>query len=326
VKFLLSVLFVCSIVLAASAQERTEYPMLELKNEQLRVVLYLPDTEMGFYRGVRFDWSGVIERVEYAGHRFYGLWRTPHDPTGNDYISGPAEEFGMDNPMGFAEAKEGESFVKIGVGLLRKNDREKYYFLGKYELIRAGAWEIEHGDTWVDFSQDFVGERGWAYRYHKRVELTSDRPGLNIVHRLENTGKKKIDINHYNHNFTLIDEVLYGPDYSVEFPFPKTEPEAIRDVGIFHGNRIEATRRLGGKSLSKLVHPGPGPVAYNAGKVRNNKTGAEVHFKGDAPIIKYNFWSVETAACPEPFIGIVLEPGQVQEWTNEYTFAADNKE
>ena len=131
-RFLLSLLFVCSTALAASAQQRTEYPMLELKNEQLRVVLYLPDAEAGFYRGVRFDWSGIIERVEYAGHRFYGLWRTPHDPAGNDYISGPAEEFGMDNPMGFAEAKEGEYFVKIGVGLLRKNEREKYFFLGRY--------------------------------------------------------------------------------------------------------------------------------------------------------------------------------------------------
>ncbi len=323
----LGLLFVLSVVLPAKGEEQATYPMLTLQNKELKMRLYLPDAEVGFYRGVRFDWSGIIERVEYAGHRFYAPWRTPHDPTGNDFVSGPAEEFGMDNPMGFSEVKEGESFVKIGVGLLRKGDRDKYRFMGGFELIRAGEWKIEHGDTWVDFHQDFKGERGWAYRYYKRVELAADRPGFNIVHRLENTGEKKIDINHYNHNFTLIDGVPYGPDYSVEFPFTAPEPKAMRDsLGFFRENRIVAARPLEGKSLSTLVHPGPGPVAYNAGKVRNNKTKAEVSFKGDTPIIKYNFWSVETAACPEPFIGIVLEPGQVQEWTNEYTLAVDKKD
>ena len=130
--------------------------------------------------------------------------------------------------MGFAEAREGESFIKIGVGLLRKGHEEQYQFHGQYEILRAGTWNIEHGPIWVNFNQELQGDRGWAYRYRKRIALVAGRPEFTIEHRLENTGKKAIDINHYNHNFTLIDDVPFGVDYSVEFPFATEEPRQIR--------------------------------------------------------------------------------------------------
>ena len=118
-------ILVCVLVLCASAvfaEEEGGFPMLELANDELTMGLYLPDAEKGYYRGTRFDWSGIIERVEYKGHRFYGAWRFPHDPTGHDFVSGPAEEFGMDNPSGFDEVEAGGSFVKVGVGLLQKGE------------------------------------------------------------------------------------------------------------------------------------------------------------------------------------------------------------
>ena len=97
--------------------------------------------------------------------------------------------------MGFAEAREGESFIKIGVGLLRKGHEEQYQFHGQYEILRAGTWNIEHGPIWVNFNQELQGDRGWAYRYRKRIALVAGRPEFTIEHRLENTGKKAIDIN-----------------------------------------------------------------------------------------------------------------------------------
>lgn len=66
----------------------------------------------------------------------------------------------MFEPMGFDEAGSGDSFVKIGVGLLRKGGDNEYRFNGDYEIIRVGEWDIEHGPNRADFSQDFVGERG----------------------------------------------------------------------------------------------------------------------------------------------------------------------
>lgn len=301
----------------------TDFPKFELDNGEIRVSVYLPDAERGYYRGTRFDWSGIIERVDYAGHHFYAPLHSEHDPLGHDSVSGPAEEFAMFNPMGFAEAKAGESFVKIGVGLLAKGGSDKYQFHDDYRLIRAGEWVIEHGPDWVNFEQDLEGERGWAYRYRKSIRLVPDQAEFVIEHRLENAGTKIIDINHYNHNFTLIDDVPYGPDYRVEFPFATQEPVAINNLAWLRGNAIEVDKPLRQESLWIPVFEGADPGNYNAALVRNNKTGAAVEFRGDAPITRMVFWAVERAACPEPFIRINLAPGQVQQWSSRYRFLVD---
>ena len=94
-------------------------------------------------------------------------------------------------------------------------------------------------------------------------------------------------------------------------------------MAFYRGNQVEAVEQLGDRALWVQVHAGKGPVDYHAGTVRCDKTRAAVHFKGDTPIINYNFWSVEAAACPEPFIGIHLAPGEVQEWTSEYVFTVE---
>ena len=153
------------------AMADSEYPKIQLENGEIQASIYLPDSDRGYYRGARFDWSGIIEHVDTADHHFYAPLHAKHNPEGHDFVSGPAEEFAMFNPMGFAEAEAGESFVKIGVGLLMKGEESEYRFDGDYKIIRAGEWDIEHGRDRVDFLQDFVGERGWAYRYRKVIRL-----------------------------------------------------------------------------------------------------------------------------------------------------------
>ncbi|MBR9909649.1 MAG: hypothetical protein GYB33_04750 [Gammaproteobacteria bacterium] len=317
----------CLPACSTAQNERPDpFPTLELNNDTLRMVLYLPDRESGFYRGTRFDWSGMIERVEYAGHRFYQPFQAQHNPYGHDHVSGPAEEFGMDNPPGFDEAAAGEIFMKIGVGLLRKGAEPDYRFNGDYELVRAGDWAVARGPDWVEFEQALSAPRGWGYRYQKRIQLLAGQPAFTISHRLENSGSKTIATNHYNHNFTLIDGTPYGPDYDVQFPFLARPEQAINEHAWFRTNGIEVQRPLGDASLWLPVHPQPGPATLNAGLVRNNKTGAAVRFQGDTPISKYIFWAVERAACPEPFIHLQLAPGQVQEWSTLYTLEVDSNQ
>lgn len=303
-----------------------DFPRLDLDNGFIQVSIFLPDAERGYYRGTRFDWSGIIERVDYQGHKFYAPLHAQHDPHRHDSISGPAAEFAMFNPMGFTEAEAGESFVKIGVGLLAKGDTNEYKFHGDYRIIRAGEWDIEHGTDWVSFAQDFTGDRGWAYRYRKTIRLTPDQPEFVIEYRLENSGTKTIDINHYNHNFTLIDDVPYGPDYSVEFPFATDGPVSINNLAWFRGDAIEVEKPLQDDSLRIQVFEGTDPGNYNAALVRNQKTGAAVEFRGDAPITRMVFWAVARAACPEPFIQIYLEPGQVKTWSSVYRFSVDREQ
>ena len=299
----------------------SEYPKLELENGEIRVSIYLPDAVHGYYRGARFDWSGIIEHVDTAHHRFYAPLHATHDPLRHDDVSGPAEEFAMFEPMGFDEAAPGESFVKIGVGLLRKSDDSEYGFYGDYEIIRAGEWDIEHGPDRVEFFQDLVGERGWAYSYRKTIRLEPGVPELVIAHRLENSGDKNIDIDNYNHNFSLVDGLPYGPDYRVEFPFTTTIPIRINDRAWFRDNLIEVPEPLGDGSLWIPLFEGEGRVEYNRAVVRHLPSGAAIEFTGDAPVTRMVFWAIERAACPEPFIRLQLAPGEVKEWSSRYRFS-----
>ena len=140
-------------------------PTAEISNRQLRATLYLPDAQQGFYRSTRFDWSGVIGSLEYKGHQFYSPWFTKTDASVRDFIYkdadiitsaqssmvGPAEEFSR--PQGYTSAKPGGTFVKIGVGVLRKSDDSAYSGYSNYDLVDAGTWTVNRKPDSVEFTQ-----------------------------------------------------------------------------------------------------------------------------------------------------------------------------
>ena len=64
-------------VLADSADVASKKPpQFILKNDTLKLTVFLPDSENGYYRGTRFDWSGLVGQAEYKGHTFFGPWKT----------------------------------------------------------------------------------------------------------------------------------------------------------------------------------------------------------------------------------------------------------
>jgi hypothetical protein len=135
-------------------------PTAEITNSLVRLRLYLPDAKTGFYRGTRFDWAGIIASAEYAGHDYFTQWFQRTDAKVHDFIydgpdivagpctaaTGPAEEFASDgSALGFSEAKAGGSFIKIGVGVLRKPDDAKYDMFRLYEIVDGGKGSRIHG-------------------------------------------------------------------------------------------------------------------------------------------------------------------------------------
>ena len=90
------------LILACRPGRADDYPTCELKTEGLRGVIYLPDPVKGFYRGSRFDWSGVLGQVEFAGHELFTRWLGGvHNPTNFEAILGPVEEFGTAQALGY---------------------------------------------------------------------------------------------------------------------------------------------------------------------------------------------------------------------------------
>jgi hypothetical protein len=309
----------------AGKSAAADFPQVALSNGIVKMAVYLPDAEKGYYRGLRFDWSGIIARADYRGHTFFGEWRKPHNPTNHDDVTGPAEEFGPTAPLGYADARVGEPFVKIGVGEVEKIDEPAYRFWYPYKLLRPGTWKVRHGKGWIEFRQDFEARGGWAYHYEKRIALADAKPEFSITHRFKNTGARRIESDLYCHNFTLIDDVPVGPDYRLILPFEASAKERteLKDLATIQGREILFQREFKeGESIMAFLGGLRGRVDDYRARIENRKTGATLEIRGDAAPARFNVWATRTALCPEPFIDLRLATGEERAWRTEYLLVA----
>jgi hypothetical protein len=321
----LFVIFVSNFWLATSPAEPGPFPETVLENEVLKLHIYLPDSERGYYRGTRFDWSGMIRSAEYKEHTFFGPWRTPHDPTNQEHALGPCEEFGMQQPLGYQEAIAGDTFIKIGVGVLTKLNDEPYKFHGSYEIVQAGEWAVEQaalqGDNWIEFRQALRDEGGWGYEYVKRITLVEASPIFKISHSLKNIGTKTIDTNHYNHNFIRIDDDPIGPGYVLNFPFKvKARRPLAGRVEIVDNELVLRENITYERPLFTEIDGLRGIVEDNGFVLKNIKRGAGIKMVGDRILGKFNLWACDSAISPEPFLHFILSPNETVDWSWTYTF------
>lgn len=314
------------LFLGTLSDHDSKFPSLILSNGVIGVGIYLPDAEKGYYRGTRFDWSGVISQVEYKGHTYFGEWKETHDPTNHDDITGPVEEFRsgpFDKPssLGYDVAKPGETFIKIGVGLLEKPEEPSYSFWNRYKIVTPGIWEVSKDDNWVEFHQKFDDGKGWSYEYTKRIVIAKDEPEMTIEHSFKNTGSKPIESSQYNHNFFNIDRTPVGKDYVLKFPFEVKLNRDLKGTLIAEGNQVRLAKDLlNGESIfTEIFGFGNDARDYNIA-VENTKTGAGVKIVGDRPLVHLNFWTIKTTICPEPFVDVSVMPGEEKKWRITYTF------
>ena len=312
-------------IFSSATAEDAQYPSAEISNDAIKLSLYLPDPEKGYYRGTRFDWSGVISQVEYKGHTYFEEWKDSHDPTIHDDIVGPVEEFRTDgSALGYKEAKPGETFVKIGIGLLEKPEEEHYSFAKTYKIIKTGPWTVNKDKDWIEFQQDFEDESGWGYQYIKRISLIEDKPRFVISHSLKNTGSKTINTSQYNHNFFMIDKEPIGKNYVLKFPFNVKIMRDLENSISALGKTLMFNRNLeDGESLFTELEGFSDSAVDHRIVIENQKTGAGVKISGDRPLSQFFFWTMKRTVCPEPYINIELEPGERAEWNTSYLFYAD---
>jgi len=322
-------LFAASIALIVFAPLRSlaEYPSVDLHNPVIRMKIYLPDTSYGYYRSCRFDWSGMIASLTYEGHTVYGEWQTPHYPQKPDHGIGPCEEFGMENPPGYESAAPGETFCKIGVGALVKESYESYQFNDTFDILDHGRWHIQADSSTLETTHELSLTSGYGYTYTKTIVVASDAPSFTIQHLLTNTGSISINTNHYNHNFTIIDDEHIGSSYRVTFPFSiqplSSIQQSFHSYASVSGDTIALMRSLtGGKTLWAQFEDVPGGSASNGFSVTNTESGIRIYCTGDAPVALYRFWAHEMAICPEPYISIDLDPGESMNWSATYTIGS----
>jgi hypothetical protein len=323
-----------------SPEAQSRFPEARISNGQIRATLYLPDAQRGFYRSTRFDWSGVIGSLEYQGHQFYGPWFTASDPSVRDFIYkdadivvsaqsgivGPAEEFSR--PQGYDTAKAGETFVKIGVGVLRKPDDSTYSAYNNYAIVDSGKWSVEkHADA-VEFVQavnDPVS--GYGYVYRKTVRLTGGRPELVIDHSLQNTGRLPIQATQYNHNFLVLDGAATGPDFTITFPFQIQSPRPPDPkFAEIRGNQIAYSKVLESQDRVSFGIQGFGKEAkdYDV-RIENRKMGVGVRVISDRPLANLTLWSIRSVISVEPFVDVSTDVGKTSTWRYTYTYYSTPK-
>src|SRR5690554_1336978 len=217
-----------------------DVPYAQISNEEIDARIYLPDPEIGYYRGARFDWSGVVPQLQYKGHSYFGQWFETYSPEIHDAIMGPVEAF---DPLGYDDIKVGETFTKVGIGQLSKIDTLAYHFSKPYKIVDHGKWSVKLDSDQVEFTHILDAGR-YPYEYKKTMRLSGNK--MIIEHTLINTGDKVIDTKVFDHNFFVIDNDNIGPGYSIKFPFEiKGGDAGLRGFGEVDGNQIRFTKALG---------------------------------------------------------------------------------
>jgi len=316
---------------------------IQISNGIILATIHPPDPISGFYRGTRFDWSGVIGSLKYAGHNYYGPWFTKTDPTVVDYIykgddivagpcsavTGPAEEFSTNEEgLGFSEARPGGTFLKIGVGVLRKPDDAKYSMFRLYDIVDHGQWSVQAKPQSVVFTQRVTDpSSGYGYLYQKTVRLVAGQPQMVIEHRLTNIGKRPIVTSVYDHNFLVLDHQGVGPDFTITLPFTIHPAKPVNAaLGAVNGKTISYLKKLQGHDQFGVAIEGFGKTAddYKI-TIENRHVGAGMTIAGDRPLESEELWSIRSILAMEPFIHMLIEPGKDFTWKYTYDYYTTGK-
>jgi hypothetical protein len=323
---------------AAATAQNSGVPQANISNGLVRATVYLPDPVNGYYRGTRFDWSGVIGHLEYNGHNYYGPWFTKRDPTVPDFIfsgrdivagpcsaaMGPVEEFFTDHKaLGYDEAKPGGTFIKIGVGVLKKPDNRAYSSYRLYDIVDGGKWNVHPEPDAVEFNQTVAdSSSGYAYDYTKTIRLTPGKPEMTIEHTLKNTGKRPIQTSVYDHNFLVLDNQPIGPDFVITVPFTiATDHPPSHDLAEVRRNQIHYLRALRDRDTVAIPIQGFGNSSADyAITIENKHVGAGMKVVGDHPLEREALWSIRSVLAMEPFVAMSIQPGHEFKWKYTYTY------
>lgn len=297
-----------------------------------------------YYRGTRFDACGVFRRIVKDGYIYADRWFDGEDAFRHDNVCGPSEEFfGV---FGYDEAPVGGTFLKIGVGLLRKDAEKPYDWFHLYEIVDGGRFSLRIGTdtgcnedhapaTWAEYSHVLEG----CYNYVKRIEVISD-DSFEISHRLElsesfpfrsvGNGGKQVSILQYCHNFFTFNGTHVGPSRRMDFPVPpRGEWRADSVHGYLEGNSLlfDAPLQPGEMSyignLQLLPSPGNFSLVLSEGGSGRDTTvpeaGHKVTIVSDRPLDHMVMWACPRVACPEPYLRFGLDPGESASWKNTYS-------
>jgi len=297
-------------------------PSVTLTNDRLTMNVLLPDPKHGRYRGQRFDWGGMVQSLEVDGMTLIREWRLLGKPEAHDENAlGTAEEFGLRKPAGYETAAVGEPFLKVGVGLLKRQQRFEYRFWEDHEVVATGQWRVEKGDAQITFTH-VLDHDGWAYQYTKTIRLiNNEQPGFIIERELKNTGQRLIDTDHYTHNFFAFGNNIVGPDYRVRLPFDPLPNDRLnryfdRDGDWLVPKAVPETN----SSFNADLLPQSGKRVPHDFTLLHQPSSARIDITGQPDLTHAAVFAMENVFCIEGFTPVQVKPGKTLRWHTAYRF------
>ncbi|MDO7171620.1 hypothetical protein [Mariniflexile sp. AS56] len=315
----ISTVFVLLSVIVSGYCQAEKQPQLEISNGLLRANLYLPDYETGYYKGTRFDWSGIISSLEYKGHSYFDQWFDTGNPPPFATIMGPVEAYA---PLNYDTAEVGGDFVKIGIGALRKESNEPYSDFKTYTIVDKGIRTLKTKANEVQFVH-VLNTETYSYEYTKTIQFVENESKMVISHSLKNTGEQAIKTFGFNHNFFVIDNQPIGKAFELSFPVEVSGTgRGMGDSFEIQGKKIIFTRDLVGDESIACKHlEGLNNSIENFDiRLDNTQTGAGVKITGDQPLSRLRLWGTTATLCPETYIDIHVAPGDTFHWNYFYEF------
>lgn len=288
----------------------------------LELTLCPPSFEEGYYRGTRFDHSGIFRKIVHGGFVLVDEWFDEYDPYKHDAVCGNSEEY---DPCGYETAPEGAVFFKPGVGLLLKEKDEPFGRFKLYKVADPGKWTVTNNEDKVVFVH-VVDSDDWGYIYEKVVRII-DENTFEISHRLCNSGSETILGQTFNHNFFTFGGACPGPDMQIDFPFrpcghwrDKYDSVALSESGIRYSRCLKKDETV----FMGDLNPSDG-LQVTGLLFTQTAGGRRVDVYSDVPFDHIVFWSNPRVGCVEPFISYNLKSGDEFEWTYRYSIVHENK-
>lgn len=292
-----------------------------LRSDLLTVEVMDPNLPERYNTGVRFSPVANVLRVVADGRDFL-FSPVPHTPQTDN--CGLAMEFDVgasEPPPGFAEAALGEGFLKIGVGVLRK-ESEAYDFFKNYEPISLAKSEATWTESSAHFEQASPMVNGYAYQLGADIRV--EGKALEVRYHLVNTGKRAFSTEQYTHNFFAFGEEPIGAGYSVEFPRPvPVTGKYAAGYSTPNGIEFHAPFPPKVKAMNFVIEPNPGEAVDRHLVVRDQSNGASVKTSVSLPPTRVIIHVSPRYLCPEQFVRIDLAPGEAATWTRRFEFQTE---
>jgi hypothetical protein len=351
------------------------YANLTLDTGELSVVVYLPESlrtdvkDPSFYAGSRFDHSSMIGSVKRTTgdgrhHTLFGtdMWRIPHNEHWPESGVGLAAEFGVgDNGafcffhcgwqqgsditngvLGYTEAKLGEPFLKIGVGILLKgtcpecDSAGDYKFNSPYLFAEEPQWKMEAaGPTSVKMKQE-IRLRQYGYKLVKEISLTGST--LAVTTSLTNLGQDAFSTVWYSHNFFTCDGDAIGPGYALDMDLAGENRDPVyeepgtwswstplrtyaRVIKKVRSIRIEWQDAIppGPRIKSEFLNDGKTTGAFRL-EACGTTIESTLHELQNNEMYAYNLYVERGTLSPEPQFLLHLAPGETKTWTQRLVF------